>query len=70
MTADQFKALAELLRLRSGSPRECARLVLVDGRPIKDAAGEVGLSYRQGAAAVQRARVGLALAQRVALPSA
>lgn len=70
MTPSQFDALAELLRLRDGPPRECARRVLLDGQPIKDAAAAVGLSYRQGAAAVQRARGGLALAQRVALPSA
>lgn len=67
MTADQFAALAELLRLRQGPPRECVRLVLVDGQPIKDAAAAAGLSYRQGAAAVQRAREGLALVMRVAM---
>lgn len=66
MTSDQFVALAELLRLRFGPARECAMLVLVDGLRTPEAAARAGLSYRQGAAAVKRARDGLALARRAA----
>lgn len=62
MTADQFDALAELLRLRSGPARECARLVLVDGLSVPDAARRQGISYALGYKAVKRARDGLALA--------
>lgn len=64
MTREQFEALAQLLRLRGGPAQECARLVLVDGQSIKLAAEAVGLPYRKGAAAVQRVREGLELAQR------
>ena len=64
MTHDQFAALAELLRLRSGPARECARLVLVDGRTTIEAATSLGMQYRAAAAAVQRARQGLELARR------
>lgn len=66
MTPDQFQALAELLRLRAGPAQECARLVLVDGAQIKDAAERLGMGYRAAAAAVQRAREGLELARRAA----
>jgi len=64
MTPDQFAALADLLRLRSGPARECARLVLVDGSSTIDAAASLGMQYRAAAAAVQRARQGLELARR------
>lgn len=66
MTPDQFYALAELLRLRSGDAQECARLVLVEELRIPDAAERVGMQYRAAAAAVQRAREGLELARRAA----
>lgn len=67
MTPDQFAALADLLRLRPGPAQQCARLVLVDGLRITDAAAQVGMQYRAAAAAVQRARSGLDLAKRAVL---
>ncbi|MDO9148336.1 MAG: hypothetical protein Q7U52_11860 [Hydrogenophaga sp.] len=67
MTPDQFAALAEMLRLRDGPARECARLVLVDGRSTIDAAASLGMQYRAAAAAVQRARQGFELARRAVL---
>lgn len=70
MTPAQFAALAQLLRLRTGPARECARLVLVDGHTITQAAQAVGIQYRTAAAAVQRARQGLLLAIKAATPSA
>lgn len=66
MTVDQFAALAELLRLRAGPAQECARLVLVEGLSAQDAAAQVGITYKTGHAAVQRAREGLELAKRAA----
>lgn len=66
MNLEQFAALAELLRLRDGPARECARLVLVDGLRTTDAAERLGMQYRAAAAAVRRAREGLALAQKAA----
>lgn len=66
MTPNQFSALADLLRLRQGAAKECARLVLVDGVPTIQAAQAVGLKYRTAAAAVRRARDGLELAKRAA----
>jgi DNA-directed RNA polymerase specialized sigma24 family protein len=65
MTPDQFTALAELLRLRDGPAREVARMVLVEGRKTPEAAESVGMQYRAAAAAVQRARSGLELVQKV-----
>lgn len=64
MTVDQFAALVELLRLRAGPAQECARLVLVDGMQVADAAQQAGISYKAGHAAVQRVREGLELASR------
>lgn len=63
MTAEQFAALAELLRLRGGPAQECARLVLIEGRSIRQAAESTGLAYRKAAEAVQRVRKGLHLAE-------
>lgn len=65
MTHDQFAALAELLRLRAGPAQEVARLVLVGGVSVPEAARAVGLRYPLAYTAVVRARRGLALAQRV-----
>ncbi len=66
MTADQFDALAALLRMQSGAARECARLVLVEGAAQADAAGQTGLSRQAASQSVKRARSGMALARRAA----
>lgn len=63
MTPEQFAALSDLLRLRAGPARDVARLVLVDGLSVPDAARQQGISYALGYKAVKRARDGLALAQ-------
>jgi len=67
MTPTQFAAIADLLRLRQGAAKECARLALVDGVPTIQAAQAVGLKYRTAAAAVQRVRAGLELARQAVL---
>lgn len=64
MTADQFDALAQLLRLRQGPAREACALVLVDGQSVPDAARSVGMTYQDAYAAVQRVRAGLELARK------
>lgn len=64
MTAKQFAALAELLRLRSGPAKESARLVLVDGMSTADAARIAGIEYRFAYRAVKRAKDGLMLAEQ------
>ena len=65
MTTDQFAALAELLRLRSGPAQEVAKLVLVDGIGVPDAARQVGLEYTAAHKAVKRAQRGLELARQI-----
>lgn len=67
MTADQFEALAGLLRLRKGPAERAAFLVLVEGLSVPDAARAVGLDYKVAHRAVQRARKGLELAKRATL---
>lgn len=62
MTADEFTALAQLLRLRGGPAQEVARLVLVDGLTTADAARRAGLSANAAYNAIARARDGYALA--------
>ena len=64
MTADQFAALAELLRLRTGPAQDVARLVLVQGLSVPDAARELGMGYHLAYKAAKRAQDGLDLARR------
>lgn len=66
MTAAQFSALAQLLRLRAGPAREAARLVLVDGlRPV-DAAALAGCSAASASNTLAACRAGLELARQAA----
>ncbi|MDR1853472.1 MAG: TrfB-related DNA-binding protein [Azoarcus sp.] len=66
LTADQFDALAELLRLRESSSREAARLVLVEGMSRADAQRATGMTGLQGVSNVlTRCRRGIELARRV-----
>lgn len=64
MTADQFAALAELLRLRAGPAQEVARLVLVEGISVPEAARTAGLEYTAASQAVRRVRLGLELSRK------
>lgn len=63
MTPDQFTALAELLRLRDGPAQQVARMVLVDGLTVPDAARQLGMGYHLAYKAVKRAQDGLQLAR-------
>ena len=63
MTYEQFAALADLLRLRTGPAQECARFVLVEGLRQVDAAAQTGLSAQGASNAVRRVRAALELAQ-------
>lgn len=65
LTPKQFDALATLLRIQDGSTRVAAREVLVKGATVADAARTAGTEYLQAYKAVQRARKGLELVQRV-----
>jgi DNA-directed RNA polymerase specialized sigma24 family protein len=65
MTADQFAALSELLRLRGGPATDAARLVLVDGLSAAEAAQRAGVSRTAATNAVTRCRRGLVLVGRV-----
>ena len=65
MNPKQFDALSQLLRLRPGSTHAVCRAVLVDGLSVADAARKVGVGYVPAYKAVQRARKGLELVQRV-----
>lgn len=61
----QFEALATLLRLRGGAAQEVARLVMVDGLAVPEAAQAQGLGLRTAYSAVQRVREGYELARKV-----
>jgi hypothetical protein len=63
MTAAQFAALAQLLRIRTGAARDAAELVLVCGHTPSTAAGATGLSLAGVCNAVSRVRRGLELAR-------
>lgn len=63
MTADQFSALAELLRLRGGVSQEAARLVLVEKLPPAEAARMAGCSPQAVSNVLASCRRGLELAQ-------
>lgn len=65
LTAAQFAALSELLRLREGSAQAAAAMVLVEGSSVADAARLAGLPYPRAWQAVQRAQRGLKLAHSV-----
>lgn len=63
MTAHQFAALATLISLRQSASRDAARLVLVDGLSVLDAAERCGISVQGANQAVLRCRRALELAQ-------
>ena len=66
MTADQFTALADLLRLRAGPAQVAARLVLVDGMRLADAAREAGCTPQSAANTLAACRRGLERARAAA----
>lgn len=63
MTAEQFSALADLLRLRGGASQEAARLVLVEKLPPAEAARMAGCSPQAVSNVLASCRRGLELAQ-------
>ena len=65
MTDDQFAALAKLLRLRGGASQEVARLVLVEGLSVAEAATRANLDLRSAYYAVESATAGYTLAKKV-----
>lgn len=65
MTLDQFAALANLLRLRDGPAQDVARMVMVDGLTVSEAARATGVSLQAASNSAQRCRRGLELARTV-----
>lgn len=63
MTAEQFAALAQLLRMQDGPSLTAARLVLVDGVRQVEAAALAGISTAGAHNAVARLRRGMELAK-------
>lgn len=62
----QFAALVELRSMPPGPARDAARLVLVQGCSVADAARAAGLQYRHAWRAVKRAESAFDLACKVA----
>ncbi len=62
MTNDQFDAIAQLMRLRTGAQQDAARLVLVGGMRQVDAARQLGISTAALGATMRACRRGVALA--------
>ncbi len=65
MAPDQFQALAQLLRLRTGPAQDAARMVLVDGVSQADAARATGLTPQAVHNSVKRVQTGRDLALAV-----
>lgn len=63
MTPEQFEALAALIHLRQSASRDAARLVLVDGLSVVEAAKQVGITQQGANQAVIRCRKALELAK-------
>ena len=63
MTSTQFDALSQLISLRQSASRDAARLVLVDGLSVIEAAAQVGISQQGANQAVIRCRRALELAR-------
>jgi DNA-directed RNA polymerase specialized sigma24 family protein len=63
MTLDQFDALAALIHMRQSASRNAARLVLVDGLSVLDAARQCGISVQGANQAVLRCRRALEMAR-------
>jgi predicted DNA-binding protein (UPF0251 family) len=63
MTPAQFDAIAHLCRLRQSASREAARLVLVDGLSLDDAAKRTGITLQGTSQAVLALRRALELAR-------
>lgn len=61
----QFAALSELLRLRDSPAREGARLVLIEGAALSEAARAAGTGRQNVYRAVQACRRGIELARAV-----
>ena len=67
MTPDQFDALAVLIHLRQSASRDAARMVLVDGLSVIEAAAQAGITQQGANQAVLRCRRAIDLAWRVLL---
>ncbi|MCY1359800.1 hypothetical protein D9M69_463950 [compost metagenome] len=64
MTAEQFQALADLLRMRDGASKTAAHLVLVNGLSPAEAARQAGTTPQAVNSALRSCERGLELARR------
>ena len=63
MTNEQFTALSSLLRLKNGPAKEAARLILVEGIALTEAATRAGCSPQGASNTHQRCLAGLRTAR-------
>ena len=68
MTAEQFQALAELIKLRGGKSQEAARLVLVADLTPAEAARQAGATPQAVNSVLRSCERGTDLARRVVTP--
>jgi hypothetical protein len=65
LSAEQFSALSEILRLRESKAAQAARLVLVDGLPRPEAAAQADASPQIVFDALARCARGIELAEKI-----
>ena len=63
MNPVQFEAISKLMRMKESKAKTAARLVLVDGVKIGDAARQVGSPYKDAHQAVERVKSAIELAK-------
>lgn len=63
MTPDQFQAICKLLRIRSGSSKRAAELVLVHGHRKSESARTAGCTPHAVGQVVRRIEAGIELAR-------
>ncbi|MNC65218.1 hypothetical protein D3C75_1154890 [compost metagenome] len=66
MTNEQFDTLAVLINATGGVSDQGAKIVLVDGKPVKEAAEELGCTIQTIYKSVKRFKSALELAKAVA----
>lgn len=65
MNAEQFEALAELIKMRGGASQEAARLVLIDGIAPAEAARRTGIKPQAVNNVLNSCKRGIELARKV-----
>lgn len=63
MTSDQFNAIAQLLRMQDSPSRQAARMVLIDGASVGEAAKASNITSQAVSRALRSIRTGIDLAR-------